>query len=86
MSDVHRKKDPKCIVALDLVDWKLDIAKKCGADIALNPTKCNLTDEINKLTEGLGCDVYIEATGAGSSVKYTDISETISKIYSLGRV
>eukprot|EP00092_Neocalanus_flemingeri_P016659 GFUD01018022.1.p1 GENE.GFUD01018022.1~~GFUD01018022.1.p1 ORF type:complete len:382 (+),score=83.25 GFUD01018022.1:56-1147(+) len=64
-----RKKDPKCIVALDLVDWKLDIAKKCGADIALNPTTCNLTAEINKLTGGLGCDVYIEATGAGSSVK-----------------
>merc|ERR1712156_1027821 len=29
----------------------------------------NLTDEINKLSGGLGCDVYIEATGAGPSVK-----------------
>ena len=58
------------MVALDLVDWKLEIAKKCGADIVLNPMQCNLTEEINKLTEGLGCDVYIEATGAGSSVKY----------------
>ena len=24
---------------------------------------------MTQLTEGLGCDVYIEATGAGSSVK-----------------
>ena len=53
-----------------MVDWKLDIAKKCGADIVLNPGKCNLMEEINKLTDGLGCDVYIEATGAGGSVKF----------------
>jgi len=64
-----KKKDPKCIVALDLMDWKLDIAKKCGADVVLNPLKCNLTEEVNKLSGGLGCDVYIEATGAGPSVK-----------------
>ena len=56
-------------MALDLVDWKLDIAKKCGADIVLNPTQCDLTKEILALSDGLGCDVYIEATGAGSSVK-----------------
>jgi len=64
-----RKKDPKTLVALDMVDWKLDIAKECGADVVLNPSKCNLMEEIMKLTDGLGCDVYIEATGAGGSVK-----------------
>ena len=67
-----RKKDPKTLVALDMVDWKLDIAKQCGADIVLNPGKCNLMEEINKLTDGLGCDVYIEATGAGGSVKFVE--------------
>ena len=65
-----RKKDPKCIVALDLMDWKLDVAKKCGANIVLNPSKCNLIEEIMKLTDDLGCDVYIEASGAGPSVRY----------------
>ena len=60
------------MVALDMVDWKLDIAKKCGADVVLNPGKCNLMEEINKLTDGLGCDVYIEATGAGGSVKFVE--------------
>ena len=48
---------------------QLDIAKKCGADIVLNPSKVNLYKEIMGLTENLGCDVYIEATGAGSSVR-----------------
>ena len=60
------------MVALDMVDWKLDIAKQCGADVVLNPGKCNLMEEINKLTDGLGCDVYIEATGAGGSVKFVE--------------
>ena len=55
-----------------MVDWKLDIAKQCGADVVLNPGKCNLVEEINKLTDGLGCDVYIEATGAGGSVKFVE--------------
>jgi len=64
-----RQKNPKCLIALDLCDWKLDIAKECGADLVLNPLTCNLKEEIDKLTEGLGCDVYIEATGAGSSVR-----------------
>ena len=52
------------------MDWKLDVAKKCGADVVLNPSKCDLISEIMKLTDDYGCDVYIEATGAGSSVKY----------------
>ena len=56
-----------------MVDWKLDIAKQCGADVVLNPSKCNLMEEINKLTDGLGCDVYIEATGAGGSVKSAEV-------------
>ena len=69
MVSFFRKKDPKCIVALDLMDWKLDVAKKCGADVVLNPSKCNLIEEIFKLTDDLGCDVYIEASGAGPSVR-----------------
>ena len=28
-----RQKNPKKLIALDLFDWKLDIAKKAGADL-----------------------------------------------------
>ena len=48
---------------------QLDIAKKCGADIILNPTKVNVVEEVLKLTGGYGCDVYVEATGHPQSVK-----------------
>ncbi len=48
---------------------QLEIARKCGADVVLNPTKCDLSAEVGRLTEGYGCDVYIEATGHPQSVK-----------------
>lgn len=34
-----RRRNPKLLVALDMFDWKLDIAKKAGADVLLNPGK-----------------------------------------------
>ena len=30
-----RQKNPKKLIALDLFDWKLDIAKKAGADLGV---------------------------------------------------
>ncbi len=64
-----RLKSPKLLIALDFYDWKLGVARKCGADLTLNPSKCNLKAEIERLTEGYGADVYIEASGNGASVQ-----------------
>jgi len=61
-------KSPRILIAVDMFDWKLDIAKKCGADIVLNPSKIDVVAEIKRLTEGYGCDRYIEASGHPSSV------------------
>ena len=41
---------------------------QAGADLVWNPSKMDIKKEIDSLTENYGCDVYIEATGAGSSV------------------
>lgn len=48
---------------------QLEIAKECGADIVLNPTRCDLLAEVNALSDNYGCDVYIEATGQPQSVR-----------------
>lgn len=48
---------------------QLDIATKCGADVILNAAKVNVVEEVQKLTGGFGCDVYVEATGHPLSVK-----------------
>lgn len=62
------QKRPKKLIALDMQDWKLQLAKKCGADVILNPSKVDLKKEIDELSDGYGCDVYIELTGHPSSV------------------
>lgn len=62
-------KKPKCLIALDLNDDRLKKAKEFGCDLTINPAKENLEEVMNDLTEGYGCDVYIEATGYPSSVK-----------------
>ena len=48
---------------------QLEVATKCGADVVLNPTKCDVVKEVKALSEGYGCDVYIEATGHPESVR-----------------
>lgn len=63
-----KQRNPKTLVVLDLKDERLALAKEMGADIVLNPSKVNVVDEILKLTDGYGCDIYIEATGAPASV------------------
>lgn len=58
-----RLKNPGCLVALDLRPNRLEVARHCGADLALNPLEVDVVSEVKKLTGGYGCDVYIEATG-----------------------
>jgi len=58
-----RLKNPGLLIALDPVPSRLEVAKKCGADLLLNPLEVDVVDEVKALTDGYGCDVYIEATG-----------------------
>ncbi len=64
-----RLKNPACLVALDMNDHRLEIARKCGADVVINPGKLDAVDEVAKLTDGYGCDVYIEATGYPAAIE-----------------
>lgn len=63
-----KKKSPRKLIVLDMKEERLEKAKKFGADIVWNPSKVDVVDEIIKLTDGYGCDIYIEATGYPSSV------------------
>jgi 2-desacetyl-2-hydroxyethyl bacteriochlorophyllide A dehydrogenase len=75
-----KQKNPKCVVALDVKNERLELAKKFGADLCLNPQKDDLYGEISRLTDDYGCDVYIEATGHPASV-----IQGLNIIRSLGR-
>lgn len=63
-----RLKNPGLLVALDLIDSRLQLAQCFGADVALNPTQVDVVKAIRDLTDGHGCDVVIEATGNAEAV------------------
>lgn len=56
------------VIAVDLEDSKLELAKKFGADVGLNPKKCDVIQEVMKLTGGRGADAAIEVVGASATV------------------
>ena len=59
---------------------QLEVAKKCGADVVLNPSKCDVVEEVRSLTQGFGCDVYIEATGHPGSVKQGLVKKAVDTV------
>ena len=63
-----RMKNPKLLIVLDMQQNRLDKAKEFGADLVFNPGECDVDKEIKALTDGYGCDIYIEATGNPASV------------------
>ncbi len=63
-----RMRNPKKLIVLDMIDERLEMARRFGADLVWNPKKNDVVEEIMKLTDGYGCDTYIEATGHPSSV------------------
>jgi threonine dehydrogenase-like Zn-dependent dehydrogenase len=69
MTAAARLRNPGQIVVLDMDDGRLGIAKNLGADVTINPGKVNAIDEVKKMTDGYGCDVYIEATGIPAGVR-----------------
>jgi len=68
MLQVARLKSPGLLIALDLQPTRLALARELGADLALNPREEDVVARVHELTDGYGCDVYIEASGAGSAV------------------
>ena len=68
MVGAARLKNPSKLVVLDTKPERLEIAKRFGADLVMNPLKEDVVKIVKEMTGGYGCDVYIEATGHPSSV------------------
>jgi propanol-preferring alcohol dehydrogenase len=57
------------IIAMDLDDQKLDVAKKEGADIIVNSKKEDPVKAIMELTDKLGADAVIDFVNASKTVE-----------------
>ncbi|MBS7614268.1 NAD(P)-dependent alcohol dehydrogenase [Candidatus Bathyarchaeota archaeon] len=69
----------------DVVDYRLEYAKKAGAKAVVNAAKEDVVGKILELTDNEGVDVVIEASGAVSAVKQTlDIAKRGGRIVQVG--
>jgi len=59
-----RKLGVERVIVIDLVDERLDFAKKLGADEAINGGREDAVQKTKQLTDGYGVDVVIEAIGS----------------------
>lgn len=51
------------VIAIDIDDWKLEIARRAGARYLLNSRREDVHGQLQEITEGHGPDVVIEAIG-----------------------
>ena len=68
MTGVAKLLNPSLLISIDPKEYRLNAAKKLGADITINPNDEDAVEHIMNLTDGYGCDVYIDATGYPSSI------------------
>ncbi len=62
------KRSGATVIAVDLHDARLNLAKDLGADVILNANRDRPAEAIKALTNGLGADVCIEVSGSTSAL------------------
>ena len=68
MLQIARLRNPGQLIALDARAYRLDLAERLGADLTIDVTSEDAVAKVRSVTDGYGCDVYIEATGHPSGV------------------
>jgi len=51
------------VIAVDINDYRLEIAKSIGADYTFNPQRDDVLEAVREITGGLGVDKAIDCTG-----------------------
>lgn len=76
------------IVATDVLEYRLDIARKIGADYCINVAKKDPVHEVRSLTGGQGADRVIEAVGHAerSESGLAPVGEAVEMVRNAGRV
>jgi threonine dehydrogenase-like Zn-dependent dehydrogenase len=61
-AQLYRAQGAGRVIVADIAPYRLDFARKIGADETLNPTEVDLTKTIHEMT-GLGADLVVDAVG-----------------------
>ena len=74
-------------IACDLNEFRLDLARRVGADLCLHPGKVNLKEEVQGRTEGRGADVTFEAVGFAETFRQAiSITKTGGTVTAVGNL
>ncbi len=68
MAQVAKAKGAWKVIGVDVVDGKLELAKKLGLDHAVNGAKEDPLQAVMAFTHGLGADVVVDMAGSADSV------------------
>jgi L-iditol 2-dehydrogenase len=69
IAQVAKKKGAHQVIGIDVVDGKLELAKRLGLDHAINSSETDPLKAILELTDGEGADVVVEAAGTNAAVQ-----------------
>jgi len=61
--------EPATVIAVDVSDEKLALAREFGATVTINSTTTDAVAEIRRLTGGAGVDYAVEASGRGEVIE-----------------
>jgi len=59
------------VIIVDVIQNRLDFAKKLGADYVINAISCDVVSEVEKITNGRGATVVIETAGNVKTTQQT---------------
>ncbi|MDF2614409.1 MAG: tdh [Clostridia bacterium] len=73
------------VIAVDILDEKLEEVKKLGADITINSMKEDVVEAIKKATNGKGAEVTIETAGSNITQEQSlRVTKNLGRILLLG--
>jgi len=77
----------KTVIACDLNEFRLGLARQVGADVCLHPGKTSLKEEILQRTDGRGANVAWEAVGFGETFRQAiSITRTGGYVVAVGNL
>ncbi len=57
------------VIASDINEYRLDLARQLGADVLINPAKQDVVEVVRQYTRGYGADVLLEMSGNASAIR-----------------
>jgi len=82
-----RIKGAKRIIVCDINEFRLEVARKLGADVVVNPDKTDLREAVLDKTQNKGADVTFEAVGFASTfAQAVSVTKTGGHLVAVGNL